>query len=68
VCNLHIESCENHGEEGLLAKTDASTSFLTVDCNANDLVFWAEIGDLVLLLEPGHNFRCSCGSFLWGQH
>ena len=71
---LHIESFENLGDEGLLAKTDASagagavTVFLAVDFDAEELVYWAEIGDLVFFREPGLDFDGSFGSVFWVQH
>jgi len=43
---LHIELFENHGDEGLLTKTDAGTVFLAVDFDDKEFVCWTEIGDL----------------------
>jgi len=66
---LHVEPFEIHGDEGLLAKTDAGTVFLAVDCNAEKLAFRADIGDVVLFREPGLNFDRSFGSSVfWVQH
>ena len=58
---LHIESFENHGDEGLLAKTDAGdgagagagTVFLAVDFDAEELACRSEIRDLVFFRDPG---------------
>jgi len=65
---LHVKPFENHGDEGLLAKTDASTIFLAVDFDAEELAFRAEIGDLVLFREPGLNFDRSFGRVFRVQH
>jgi hypothetical protein len=69
---LHIESFENRGDEGLLAKTDrgagAGAVFLAVDFDAEELACRAEIGDLVFFREPGLDFDRSVGSvFLWAN-
>jgi len=74
VSILHIESFENSGEEGLLAKTDrgasagGSTVFLVVDFDAKELACRAEIRDLVFFREPGLDFDRSFGSIFWVQH
>jgi hypothetical protein len=34
---LHVESLENRGDEGLLAKTDASAVFIAVNLDAEEL-------------------------------
>jgi len=69
---LHIESFENHGDEGLLAKTDhgagAGTVFLAVDFDAEESVCWAEIADLVFFREPGLDFDHSFGSVFRVQY
>ena len=58
---LHIESFENHGDEGFLAKTDAgdgaSTVFLAVDVHAEELACRSEIRDLVFFREPGFDIN-----------
>ena len=45
----YVESFEISGDEGLLAKTDAGTMFLTVDLDAEELVCSSDIGHLVRL-------------------
>jgi len=64
----HVESFENRGDEGLLAKTDAGTVFLMVNFNAEELASRAKIGDLVLFREPGLNFNRSFVTVFWVQH
>ena len=46
---LHVESFENRGDEGPLAKTDAGAGsvFLAVVFDAEELVCQAKIGDHV---------------------
>jgi len=74
VSILHIESFENHGDDGLLAKTDAGagagagTVFLTVDCDAEELACRSEIRDLVFFRKPGLDFNRSFGSVFRVQH
>jgi len=70
VSILHVELFENRGDEGLLAKTDASASsvFLGLDFDAKDLGCRGEIGDLVFFQEPGLSFDHSFGSVLWVHH
>jgi len=70
VSILHIESFENRGDEGLLAKTvgGAGSVVLAVNFDAEELACRAEIGDLVFFREPGLNFDRSFGSVLWVQH
>jgi len=74
VSILHIESFENRGDEGLLAKTDrgagagAGTVFLVVAFDAEELACQAEIGDLVFFRKPGLDFDRSFGSVFWVQH
>jgi len=72
VSILDIESFENHGDEGLLAKNDAGdgagTVFLAVDFDAEELVCCSEIRDLVFFREPGLDFNRSFGSVFWVQH
>jgi len=74
VSILHIESFENRGDEGLLAKTDrgagavAGTVFLAVDFDAEELACWAEIGDLLFFGEPGLDLDRSFGSVFRVQH
>ena len=73
---LHIESLENRGDEGLLAKTDAGdgagagagTIFLSVVFDTKELACWAEIRNLVLFREPGLDFNRSFGSVFWVHH
>jgi len=65
---LHVESFENRGDKGLLAKTDAGTVFLIVDFDAMGLACRAAIGNLVPFREPGLNFDLSFGSTFWVQH
>jgi len=64
----HVESSENSGDEGLLAKTDAGTMLLTVALNAEKLVCRAVMGHLVLLPEPGLNSDRSIGMVFRVQH
>jgi len=72
VSILHIESFENCGDQGLLAKTDhgagAGTVFLAVDFDAQELACRAEIGDLVFFREPSLDFDRSFGSVFRVQH
>jgi hypothetical protein len=74
VSILQIESFENRCDEGLLAKTDrgagagAGTVFLAVDFDAEELVCWAEIGDLVFFRQPGLDFHRSFGSVFRVHH
>jgi len=46
-----VESLENRGDEGLLAKTDASAVFITMDLDAEELPCWTEVRDLVFFRE-----------------
>jgi hypothetical protein len=46
---LHVESLENCGDEGLLAKTDAV--IIAVDLDAEELPCWTEVRDLVFFRE-----------------
>jgi len=76
VSILHIESFENRGDEGLLAKTDAGdgagagagTVFLAVHFDAEELACRAEIRDLVFFQDPHLDFNRSFGSVFWVQH
>jgi len=67
---LHIESFENRGDEGLLAKTDAgaSTVFLVVDFDVEELACRPEIRNLVFFRKPGLDFDRCFGSVCWVQH
>jgi len=69
---LHIESLENRGDEGLLAKSDrcavAGTVFLAVDVDAGKLACRSEIGALVFFQEPGLDFDRSFGSVFSVRH
>jgi len=71
---LHIESFENHGDEGLLGKTAAGagagggTVFLAVDFDAEEFACRTEIRDLVFFREPRLDFNRSFGSVFWVQH
>jgi len=76
VSILHIESFENHSDEGLLAKTDAGASagagagtvFLAVDSNVKELQCRAKICDHVFFREPGLDLNRGFGSVFWVQH
>jgi len=48
---LHVESLEDCGDEGLLAKTDASAVFIAVDLDAEELPCCTAVRDLVFLRE-----------------
>ena len=61
----HVESFENLGDERSLAKTVASTVFLTVDLDTEKLACQAVIGDIVHFGEPGLNFDYRVGSVFW---
>lgn len=58
----------NRGDEGLLAKTDASSSagkvLLAVDFVGEQLVCWVEIGDLVFSRESALDFDCDSSSVI----
>jgi hypothetical protein len=76
VSILHIESFENHGDEGLLAMTDcvagagagAITVFRVMDFDAEELSCQADIGDVVFFREPGLDFDRSYGGIFRLQH
>ena len=69
---LHIQLFENHGDEGRLARTDASagagTVYLTGDFDDEELAWWAKIGDLAFVQEPGLDFNRSLVSVFRVQH
>jgi len=58
---LHVESIENCGDEGLLAKTDAF--IMAVDIDAEELLCWTGVHDL----ESFREFRLKPPSLLWRQ-
>jgi len=64
---LHVESLENRGDEGLLAKTDAV--IIAVDLDAEELPCWTEVRDLVFLRELRLDLdRCFGGRLRTGVH
>jgi hypothetical protein len=71
---LHIESFENCGDEGLLAKTDRGAGarddivFLAVAFDAEALACQAKFGDHVFFREPGLDLDCSSGSVIRLQY
>jgi len=40
---MHVALFENCGDEGILAKTDASAIFIAVDLDAEELPLWTEV-------------------------
>jgi len=68
VSILHVEPFENRGDKSLLTKTDDSTVFLAVDCDAEGLAGQAGIRDRVLFPDPGIDFDRSFGTVIWVHH
>jgi len=67
---MHVESLENRGDEGDLAKADASAVFITVYLDAEELLCWTEVGDHVFLRDlPLDLVRCFGGRLrTWIHH
>jgi hypothetical protein len=64
-----VESLENHGDEGLQAKIDASDIFIVVDLDAEELPCWTEVYTLGLLLHRRLDLdRCIGGRLSKRRH
>ena len=59
---FHVESLENRGDEGLVAKTDAV--IIAVDLDAEELTCWIEVRDLLFFGELRFDRNCCFGGRL----